>query len=253
MLTSKLIGSAAVVGMGLSLAGTPASAQAEQGQAAGQQQQAQQAAGQQGSGQQGQLKGYATSVEELTKDWPEDSKKAATKMQEQYGQPTGMTPNRIVWQNKGPWKEIIVTKDPIQHDFPMPHKDVLEQVINYEVPPDKFDDLAEFDGSVIAERTKGTLSARCDKEAANFLALNLADEIVKGKKSVEEARQAYAENIKQMLSGQKPQIMQKLQFDPPQQAGDTDVAVMQKPQGQQGEAQPAGEQQQPQGQQSQQQ
>ncbi|MGH8284417.1 MAG: hypothetical protein ACRETT_01460 [Steroidobacteraceae bacterium] len=40
----------------------------------------------------------------------------------------------------------------------MPHKDVLEQVIDYKVPPDKFDDLARYDGSVIAERTKGTFA-----------------------------------------------------------------------------------------------
>lgn len=50
----------------------------------------------------------------------------------------------------------------------MPHKDMLLQVIAYEVPADKFDDLAAFDGSVIAERTRGEIAARCDKEAANI-------------------------------------------------------------------------------------
>lgn len=57
-----------------------------------------------------------------------------------------------------------MVNEEIDHSFPMPHKDVLLQVINYRVPPDKFDDLAEYDGSVIVERTKGEIAARCDGE-----------------------------------------------------------------------------------------
>ncbi|MEX2153654.1 MAG: hypothetical protein WD825_09970 [Gemmatimonadaceae bacterium] len=56
------------------------------------------------------------------------------------------------------------------HSFPKPHTDLLEQFIDYRVPVDKYDELAAYDGSVIVERTKGEISARCDKEAMNFLA-----------------------------------------------------------------------------------
>lgn len=59
--------------------------------------------------------------------------------------------------------------------------------LRYEVPPAKFDDLAQYDGSVIVERTKGTMSARCDKEEANFLAPNLAHDIVRTNKTVAQA------------------------------------------------------------------
>jgi hypothetical protein len=100
----------------------------------------------------------------------------------------------------------------VPHDFPMPHKDVLEQSVEYRVPPEKFDELAAYDGSVIVERTKGEISARCDKEAANFLALNLAHDIVRGEKSVGEARRFYGEAIKQMMDGNPPEYMQKIQF-----------------------------------------
>lgn len=170
-------------------------------------------------------------------------------MQQKYGQPSGMTPERIIWEKPGPYKTIIAYKEPVQHDFPKPHKDVLEHVINYDVPAEKFTELAKFDGSIIAEETKGTLAARCDSEPHNLIALNLADDIVKGKKGVEEARQAYAEAAKQLMKGQTPAIAQKLQFDPPQQAGDPGVAIMGKQAGQPDEAQPAGEQQPAQGQQ----
>ena len=48
-----------------------------------------------------------------------------------------------------------------------------------EFPPEVLD-LARFDGSVIVERTRGEIGARCDKEEMNYLALNLAHDIVTG-------------------------------------------------------------------------
>lgn len=64
----------------------------------------------------------------------------------------------------------------------------VQQFIDYRVPIHKFDDLAAYHGSVIAERTSGEISARCDKEEMNLLALNLANDVVKGTKSVEQGR-----------------------------------------------------------------
>jgi hypothetical protein len=46
------------------------------------------------------------------------------------------------------------------------------------------------------ERTKGEIAARCDREEANFLALNIAPEIVTGKRGVEAARKFYAETMR---------------------------------------------------------
>ena len=43
--------------------------------------------------------------------------------------------------------------------------------------------LAAYDGSVVVNRTNGEYQPRCDLEAANFLALNLAHEIILGKRS----------------------------------------------------------------------
>jgi hypothetical protein len=60
-------------------------------------------------------------------------------------------------------------------------------VLDYRVPTDAFTPLAEFDGSVIAERTAGEVSARCHDEGANNLALNLMHDIVSAARSVEDA------------------------------------------------------------------
>jgi hypothetical protein len=95
----------------------------------------------------------------------------------------------------------------------MPHKDVLEQFVDYDVPVEKFDELAAYDGSVIAERTKGELSARCDKEAANFLALNLADDIIKDRRSVQEARQLYGQNIQKAMKGEMTPLTSGFVFE----------------------------------------
>ncbi len=66
-----------------------------------------------------------------------------------------------------------------------------------------YDDLAMYDGSVVLERTSGEISARCDKEGANFLALNLAHDIVTGKRSVQDARKMYGEQAIAMMAGRR--------------------------------------------------
>jgi hypothetical protein len=62
--------------------------------------------------------------------------------------------------------------------------------------------LARYDGSVIVERTKGEISARCDKEEMNFLAINLGNDVVTGKKDVDAARKFYADTA--MAYGDTP-------------------------------------------------
>lgn len=149
--------------------------------------------------------------------WPETAKKAAKAMMEKYGEPHEQTEGMLIWKDTGPFTHTIVYKEEIQHNFPMPHKDVLEQVVNYDVPVEKFSDLARYDGSVIVERTKGTMAARCDKEAANFLALNLAHDIIQGTRTVDEAREMYAGVIMQMLKGEEHGYLQKLTFSLPEE------------------------------------
>lgn len=166
-------------------------------------------------------------ADRIIRDWPQTATQAARAMLEKYGPPAEATPTRLIWFNNGPWKRTTVLKEEIDHDFPIPHKDVLEQVVNYEVPPDKMDELASYDGSVIVERTRGEMSARCDKEAANILALNLAHNIIQGDKSVEEARRAYGEAMKAVMGGNPPEATQRLAFQPPRTAGFTDQPIIQ--------------------------
>lgn len=164
--------------------------------------------------QMGMMKPDKNMVTTMTSSWPEASRKAAMMAMEKYGPPQEATESMLAWTSNGPWLKTVIYKEEVKHDFPMAHTDVMEQWVAYKVPWDKFDELAAFDGSVIAERTKGVLSARCDKEGANFLALNLANDVVRGDKSVDEARKYYAKAIDMMMKENKMDpYMQKLNFD----------------------------------------
>jgi hypothetical protein len=166
-------------------------------------------------------------INELLQTWPETTRQAAQKTIQKYGTPDEATDSLLIWHDNGPWKKTIIYRDEVPHDFPKPHTDLLEQAINYQVPEEKFDDLARFDGSVIVERTKGEISARCDQEGANFLALNLAHDIITDKRTVEDARKAYAEKIKGHMKGQSDPYMEKLLFQVPKgDTGDPDVSVI---------------------------
>jgi hypothetical protein len=143
-----------------------------------------------------------------------------------YGPPDEVTPSQLVWRARGSWKKSVLSREPVHHEWPSPHEDVLEQFVDYRVPTDKADDLAAFDGSVMFERTKGELSARCGGEAANFLALNLAKEIVEGTRSVEDARRVYEDEMIAYKRGEKSRVYTSgLMFAPMKNAADPDRAA----------------------------
>jgi len=154
----------------------------------------------------------AAHVEKMTKGWPKASREAIMFMQKKYGAPAAVTSDMVVWGKTGPWKRTVVFQTEIPHSFPMPHTDVMQQWVDYKAPPSMYDDLAMYDGSVVLERTSGEISARCDKEAANFLALNLADEIARSKMSVEAARMKYGEQIMAMKAGKSAPYTEKLRL-----------------------------------------
>jgi len=162
--------------------------------------------------------------------WSPESKEATDFMVKKYGLPTGVTDTMLVWSDSKPFKRSIVYKEAITHNFPMEHKDVLEQFINYKAPSsEKVSKIWEFDGSVVLNKTGGEISARCDKEAANLLALNLTNDIVNGKRTVEEARIEYGKQVLAMKDGSPQEYTKKLVFSPADSsAGDPDKSIMDK-------------------------
>jgi hypothetical protein len=166
-------------------------------------------------------------METLLAGWPERQREVAKHIIGTYGLPNGgTTTNQLIWLDNNPWKYTIICREEVPHNFPVKHIDILEQAINYRVPPEKCDELAAYNGSVTVRRTKGELVAMCDREPMNFLALNLAHDIVIGKLNVEEARQAYATTALAFRKGEQRPYTQALQFQVPQKnTGDPDQAT----------------------------
>ncbi len=164
-------------------------------------------------------------MEKMMQGWPKASREAVMFMTNKYGPPAAVTSAMAVWGKTGPWKRTIVYGTEFQHDFPGPHTDVMQQFIDYKAPPSMYDELAEYDGSVVLERTTGEMSARCDKEAANFVALNLANDIVTGKRSVDDARKTYGEQIMAMKANKSAPYTEKLMFSPRGHTTFTDQAL----------------------------
>jgi hypothetical protein len=163
---------------------------------------------------------------ELIKDWPEESREAAQLVIDAYGEPHEATGSLLTWHHVGPWKRVLAAKAFFEHQFPAPHFDSVESVIDYRVPVEKFSELAAFDGSVVVERTAGEVSARCHDEQANFLALNLVHDVVTGAKGVEEARAYYAKEFLDFRRKQPTPYMEQLRFQPGTGTADPDQRVL---------------------------
>ena len=155
--------------------------------------------------------------------WPEASRMAVKEITDKYGKPDGVTKDELIWMKKGVWKKICINKKESKHSFPIEHTDMMQTTINYKVPMDMMDELGKFDGSVTFDRTQGTMSARCDMEGNNFLALNLANDIMTSKKTVEEARKAFGDIVKEKMNGANPEYMQKLTFSTQENTADPDL------------------------------
>jgi hypothetical protein len=101
--------------------------------------------------------------------WKATPQDVAKKMIAKYGQPQEVTANRLVWHNNGPWKYSELVNEEVAHDFPMPHKDALRQVINYKIAADKADELSDLAADPAGQH------GRCDAVAGDVADGDVAD------------------------------------------------------------------------------
>jgi uncharacterized protein YcfL len=165
------------------------------------------------------------SLSRLTETWPQSSKAAIASLTAKYGLPTSVTEEMVIWSNTVPFKRSVVYKEEVTHQFPMQHSDILLQTVDYRVPKDKVAQLSKFDGSLIIDRTKGELSARNEKEEMNILALNLADKIVRGQLSAEQARREYSKDADAFAAGTSSQLITGLNFKTVGNTSDPDTMM----------------------------
>lgn len=164
------------------------------------------------------------SIETRIASWPMKQRETATMMMNKYGQPDVVSDRALVWYNNGPFVKTELMRDEVMHNWPMPHTDFMTQTVKHRVPADKADDLLQFDGSVWAQRTRGELMAQCDIEPNNLLGLNVAHDIIMGKRSVADAKDFFAKTATAYKNGDRSSpYMNGLMFQTEANAADPDM------------------------------
>jgi hypothetical protein len=157
----------------------------------------------------------------------DESREPAQLVIDQHGEPHEASDTMLIWCRVGPWKRIVATKACYLHKFPVPHMDSVESFIDYRVPVEKFAAIAQFDGSVMTERTTGEVSARCHDLEANSLALNLMHDIATGAKTPEEARNYYGQEVLDYRRKKPTPYMDGLRFtQDPRSAPGPDIRTL---------------------------
>ncbi len=145
-------------------------------------------------------------------DWANLS---ANAMVEKYGPPTRIESKRMVWENRGPWKRISVWDKLDFHQTLHAAHNLENTIAYYPVPQDKREALRAFDARVTVSEDGTELSAFSFDEEYNYLALNLADEIIRGARTVPEANEFYAATVRLSMAGRASPYMRRLLFSRP--------------------------------------
>jgi hypothetical protein len=141
--------------------------------------------------------------------WSPAAQRTARVMIERYGPPQESSAYQLRWHGPRPWKRIVVQNEP---------QSPLEDVVTYDVPPIRLAALDRFPHGLQVYAAEGALSARSDRESLNILSLNLADGIVRGRTTPEEANREFVRILELHDAGKSTPAMERLLFTAPIEA-----------------------------------
>lgn len=145
--------------------------------------------------------------------WPESARLTGQAMILKYGKPDQIDEASLVWHDRGPWKRIVVYREAVfQGEDDDKPKGFLQQTANYIVPAARLAALDPFTKELVGDPSREELSFRSDSESKNFLAINLADEIIRGQKTTEEAHAFYERQVRLMAAGKSSRYTERLLF-----------------------------------------
>lgn len=152
--------------------------------------------------------------------WPTFSYRLARMMIAEYGQPSEIRDDAVVWNDNGPWKRTVVYRDPPSGRVFRRNKGRLEQSAAYRANPDALDRLAAFDRDVEVDLAEARITSRADSEADNFISLNLADEVLSGRKDPKEAASLRQKLEREAPAGKSSSYRDGLLFSAPERYAD---------------------------------
>jgi hypothetical protein len=156
----------------------------------------------------------------VTDNWSNYSRLQAARLMEEYGAPDKVSHAELAWAEKGPWRSIRVWDVTPYYDSSS-GAPTLEQTVHYPVPAEKRAALKALKGKVLVSPDGTALSARGTSEPVNLLTLNLADDILAGRRSPKEAAGFYDSTLRLSVSGKSSPYLERLLFTPrPAPAGE---------------------------------
>lgn len=142
--------------------------------------------------------------------WPEGARRLAEAAVGEYGEPDAAVPDRLTWGARRPWTRIEVFRDAVSSERPAR----LLEAVPYAVPTRRWRVLNAFDRGVTYDPVRVELVARTDSEATNLLALNLADEVVQGRRTPADAERFFDETSRLLAAGGASSYAARLMFLP---------------------------------------
>ncbi len=155
-----------------------------------------------------------TTTTSSVESWPETQRTAAGALTEKYGQPDVATDQTLTWNDKDPWTRVTVRRTGVKDTFPVNHVSYIDQTISYAVPNDRTNEIENFDPSLSVDKDAQTITSRSDSEAGNILALNLANEIARGKLDANQARDMMRKKWDEHMAGKSSPYTDHLMFSP---------------------------------------
>jgi hypothetical protein len=146
--------------------------------------------------------------------WPDKTKTAAQALVDKYGTPDVVTDKMVGWNERDQWMMVGVYRDAVSVKEPTAHDAFIVNKISYKVPENKVGSLARFDHALVVDQIRGTLAVQGDSEQHNVLALNLANEIVTGKRDVASARSFMKKTLMESMAGKSSPYVDSLKFTP---------------------------------------
>ena len=141
----------------------------------------------------------------IVRNWPERPRLAALAMIEKYGPPQIVDNDALSWVSNGPWDDTVVRRSADLGGS-------IQQSIHYPVTLPKLAVVKNIGGRIEYDSSSQQLSSTADVEGLNFLALNLADQVVSGKSSAGQAHDAYRRTRELTAAGKSSPLTSALLF-----------------------------------------
>ena len=133
-------------------------------------------------------------LESILDNWEhEDAANYAKVLIEKYGEPDEYSENQMTWRDISQFDETVVKDESVPHDSPKPHRDFVYSTIELEVPEELVQTFAAASESILIDRLKNTVTARCGDIEANAITLGFVQDVVRGEEpsDPEEAKEEY--------------------------------------------------------------